>query len=241
MKIVAFIQARFGSTRLPGKVLRKIHGQTVLGHIIERAVTSKKLDDVIVATSTLSQDDATYEEIQRNGVRSFRGSENDVLNRFYQAAKEAHADVCVRITADNLFTDIHALDLMFNEFVSKKFDYMTTNKFLPLGAGSEVFHFESLEKSQYEATLPYEREHVTPYMAENGHLFSTGIASYTIDNTDFSKIRLTLDTLEDWKLCNIIFDTIYQGIPLLTQDVVHTFELYPHWHHINSNIIQRQR
>lgn len=149
MKVVCIVQARVGSTRLPGKVLKEICGKTVLEHDVNRVKLVPNIDEIIIATTRKKQDDKIIDEVNRLGVKYFRGSENDVLSRYYFAAKENNADVIVRITSDCPCLDQNILTNMINLFLkkSKVLDYMnnTLQKSYPRGYDIEVFSFKALE------------------------------------------------------------------------------------------------
>lgn len=210
MKIVAIIQARMGSSRLPGKILRKLLGETVLGHVVKRAGAVGNINQIVVATSTSSNDDVVVKEAERLGVIVTRGSELDVLDRYYRAACQVKADVIVRITSDCPLLDAVLVDAMLQMFVSRgvmgfPVDYLsnTVTRTYPRGLDAEIFTFDALEKAHKEATSAAEREHVTPYLYRHPEIFR--IEQYTGEQ-DLSYNRWTLDTLEDWQLLLSIFE-----------------------------------
>ncbi|MGL4595651.1 MAG: cytidylyltransferase domain-containing protein [Thermoguttaceae bacterium] len=206
---IIIVQARMGSSRLPGKIWKPLHGEPVLSHIIERAGQVRAIDKVVLATTVQSQDDLIAEEAVRRGWAVFRGSEEDVLSRFYGAALEYPTKYVVRHTGDNLFVDTEALEQLLAEFVDDDYDYMKTNHRLALGTGSELFTFSALEKAYSEATKPRDRDWVTSYIYTNPNLFRMGEGKFTRGGKDYSNYRLTLDTPEDWSVCEAIFDAFY--------------------------------
>lgn len=174
MKTTAIIQARMGSTRLPGKILKDLLGKTVLQHVIERVQQARTIDEIIIATTTLEQDNAVVREAMQCGVRYFRGSEADVLSRYYLAAKENEAENVVRITSDCPLIDPQVIDIIVNFYKkTKQYDIVTnassdlSQRTYPRGLDTEVFSFTVLEKAFKQADKPYQREHVTPFIYEN--------------------------------------------------------------------------
>jgi len=204
MRSVAIIQARMGSTRLPGKVLKDVGGQSVLARVVRRAGRATLLDDVAVATSILSEDDVIAEDCIRLGVHCFRGDQADVLDRYYRAAQFCRADVVVRITADCPLIDPELADNTIDEFIEQRPDYASNSLVptYPSGLSVEVFTLVALQRAWREATQSYQRAHVTPYLYENPQLFS--ILSLTAE-ADYSRYRWTLDTEEDLETIRAIY------------------------------------
>ena len=216
-KVVAIIQARMGSTRLPGKVLLQIKDKPILWHIVNRLKFSKYINSVVISTSTSQSDDDIELFTKKNNIDYFRGSENDVLDRMYKTALKFSADIIIRITGDCPFVDPFLIDELIKLFNSQKYDYigiatgagvinMKENKY-PDGLDAECFSFETFKKTWKNAKSPVDREHVTPYMWKvkgrfrNGNLFS---------KKDYSNIRLTLDHKEDFNLIEKIYDGLYK-------------------------------
>lgn len=242
-KIVAIIQARVGSTRLPGKVLLDLKGKTVLNHVVDRVKKSKYIDEVIVATTDLEQDDKIVDECNKIGCKYFRGSESDVLSRYYLCAKENKADIVIRITSDCPLIDFNIIDNMIEKFLYKQnsnIDYMnnTLEPTLPRGYDVEIFSFRALVKANFEAKLDYEREHVTPYIYFNPDKFNLSLFRYRYD---YSKYRLTLDTKEDFEVISSIFESLYDvNNYFLLEDVIKYMEYNPEIVQINKNIEQKK-
>ena len=172
MKIGAIIQARMGSTRLPGKVMMTLKNKTVLEHVIERVRQSNWIDEIIIATTTDKKDNDIEKEALKCGVKVFRGSEDDVLSRYYYAAKEYGLDIIVRITSDCPLIDSKVLDEVIQFYVDKNYDVVSnagadlSKRTYPRGLDTEVFSFKVLENAFTNAKEPYQREHVTPYIYE---------------------------------------------------------------------------
>jgi spore coat polysaccharide biosynthesis protein SpsF len=212
LKVVAIIQARMGSTRLPGKVLLTLCGKSVLAHVIGRAKAAPGIDEVVVATTTLRADDAVAAEAERAGACIHRGSESDVLSRYHGAAKETHADTVVRLTADCPMLDPELVGVLVRKFVDRKgrIDYLSNTlvRTYPRGLDAEVFSMAALERAWREATLPDEREHVTPYIYRHPETFRLENHAAARDDSD---LRITLDTPEDWIVIQRVSEALGGG------------------------------
>ncbi len=197
MKTVAIIQARMGSTRLPNKVLAEIAGRPMLWHVADRARRARSLDGVVVATSDSPADIAIVNFCVQNGVQCFRGSHDDVLDRYYQASKLFKADVIVRLTADCPLLDSRVVEKVIEEFFADNYDYVsnTLEPTFPAGLYTEVLRQEALEQAWRDARLKSEREHVTPYIWKRPLLFRLGIVKH---GHDLSRLRWTVDEAEDF-------------------------------------------
>lgn len=204
MRTVAIIQARMGSTRLPGKVLKDLAGKNVLERVITRTRKAQLLQEVVVATSTQEPDDAIVTACTRLAVRWFRGDEIDVLDRYYGAAQEFSAEAIVRITADCPLIDPELIDDTIRSFRDGRADFATNSLTItyPRGLDVEVFTCEALERAWRAARLPYQRAHVTPYLYENESEFK--IVSIAAEG-DYSHHRWTLDTAEDLEMIRLIY------------------------------------
>lgn len=207
--IVCIIQARMGSTRLPRKVLKPILEKPMLQHQIERIKHSQLVNKIVIATTIKPEDDPIFELAQKIGVVCFRGSELDVLDRYYQAAKETHADVVIRITGDCPLSDPVVIDETIEYFLknSADLDYTSKPANYPEGLDMEIFSFKTLEQAWKEATKPSEREHVTPYIYNHPELFR--IRSWKNGEGDFSKMHWSVDTQEDFVFVTKIFEALY--------------------------------
>lgn len=242
MKTVVIIQARMGSTRLPGKVMMKLCGKIVLEHIITRVKQAKEIDDIVIATTVQEEDNSIVEEARKLGVKFFRGSEEDVLSRYYYAAKENNADIVVRITSDCPLIDPKIVDGIISLYKKNKYDLVTnagsdlSQRTYPRGLDTEVFSFEKLENAYIEAKKNYQREHVTPFIYEN----STNIFYYKND-IDYSKHRWTLDTEEDSELINKIYEELYNGKhDFYLEEILELFKRQPDLFNINKYIEQKK-
>lgn len=236
-RIVAIFQARVGSTRLPGKVLLPIAGKTLLEHVIERVSRSQFINHVVVATSTKEPDQAIIAVANRCGVGGFAGSEEDVLDRFYQAAGQFQAKIIVRITADDPFKDPEVIDKVIGCYLGFKgdIDYVsnTIKPTYPLGLDAEVFSFTALEKAWRETKEPYDREHVTPYLYRHPEIFK--LANVENDE-DLSHLRWTLDTEADLKFIQEIYKRLYrEGRIFLMKDILALLRAEPELARINQN------
>jgi len=237
-KTFAIIQARMDSTRLPGKVLKELCGQPVLFHIIQRVKRVKSVNNTIIATSKNESDHLIAEFAQNQDVCCFRGSEEDVLERFYQAAQALGAepnDVIIRLTADNPFVDPDICMDLLSYFNKNSFTYAGAFHY-PLGIGAEVFTFQALEEAYRNAQKPYEREHVTPYMYRAGQVYGKMYAP-----VNYSGIRLTVDTPADYKVAQIIYSSLYPvkkdfGLP----EIIDFLRKYPDIAAINKEVHQKQ-
>ena len=192
-----------GSTRLPGKVLKPLGNKFALEILLARLSASVKIDTICVATSTLKADNILCDAVLQLGIPVYRGSENDVLSRFYEVAKHYEADIIVRITGDCPLIDPTLVTKIIDMFEENNVDYVSNINppTFPDGLDVEVFSFKCLRTSHFEATSTYDREHVTPYMRAGA--FKT--LNYR-SNVDFSHLRITLDHAEDLIVINNIIE-----------------------------------
>jgi len=165
-RTIAIVQARMGSTRLPGKVMMKIGGRPLLVYLVERISRARTLDGIVVATTTNRRDNILIEECERRGIPNFRGSELDVLGRYVSAARACRADIIVRVTADNPFTDPDSIDRVVDALSGRNADYAIENR-LPVGVTGEALTWEALSFIDSVAKTPSWREHVTLYAKDN--------------------------------------------------------------------------
>jgi len=213
-KTVAIVQARMGSTRLPGKVLRPLAGDSLIGHIARRLGKSRRIDRVVVATTVDRRDDAIEREASRHGLFCFRGSEEDVLGRYAGAARRSGAEVIVRVTADCPLIDATVVDRILESRDLSSCDYAsnTIRRTYPRGLDAEALTRSALERLDEMAQPGPAREHVTWLVHQRRGEFSRLSVEDLTDNSD---LRWTVDTEEDWRLV----DRIYRDLDLARRDV----------------------
>ncbi|MBT9614052.1 MAG: glycosyltransferase family protein [Burkholderiales bacterium] len=236
--IVAIIQARMSSSRLPGKVLMPLAGKPVLEHVVRRIRACKTITKVVVATSTEHTDDAIQAWCEKEEVSHYRGSLDDVLDRYYQAAKTYQADVVVRITADCPALDPTIVDEVVTGFLAGGYDYYGLSGEFPDGLDCTVFSFAALERAWREAKLKSEREHVGPYIEKHPELFKTGgLKKFE----GLSHHRWTLDEPRDYEFLQAIFARLYrEETPFLAPEILALLDKEPEVMTINSNIIRNE-
>ena len=239
MNIVAIIQARMGSTRLPGKVLKDLAGQPMLVRVVNRTCRAKTLDTVVVATTVQSRDQAIVQLCERRGWLYFQGSEDDVLDRYYQAALAFNAEAIVRITSDCPLIEPEIIDKVVSEFLSHypDVDYVCNvlPRTFPRGLDVEVMSFEALKRAWHEDNNPAWREHVTQYIQRHPEIFRIrNVAS----EENYSHMRWTVDTPEDLTFVRKIYE--YFGHDNFSwKDVLRLLKLHPEWLEINQHIQQK--
>lgn len=237
MIVTAIIQARMGSTRLPGKVMVKIEGKPLLCHVIKRVEDSKQIMQIIVATTNLPEDDIIEAFCNKIGIECYRGSSDDVLDHFYRAALKYGADVVVRITADCPLIDPKIIDKAVGLFLKSDADYLsnTLKPTYPDGVDVEVFSFKALERAWKEAKLASEREHVTPYIIKNSHIFNL----INLKNErDLSSYRWTVDEERDLIFVREIYKRLYRNKNTIfyMEDILSVLNKEPHLVKINEGI-----
>jgi len=240
MNIVAIIQARMGSTRLPGKVMKVLGDRTVLAHVIARAKAIPSVNRVVVATTVRPEDGAIAGEARRQGADVFRGSGSHVLSRYYGAATEAKADAVVRITSDCPLLDPFVSDRVIRAFLDGNYDYVSLGlETHPRGLDTEVFTYSALKRAHDEADRDYEFEHVTPYIYGHPERFRLHKVQQDEDDSGY---RLTLDTPEDWQLIEKIYNALYKGNGNLFgwPDVKRVLGEHPDWVRINAHVRQKK-
>lgn len=232
MRKVAIIQARMSSSRLFGKVMLPLGDMNVLGQVIRR-VKSAQVDDIVVATSEETLDNHIANFCNSKNINVYRGSLDNVLERYYHAAKTYKADIIVRVTSDCPLYDPSLLNKMLKGF--NGYDYLsnTLTRTLPRGLDIEIFTFTALESAYRNAAKNSEREHVTPYIYHNQDVFSC--KNYT-HNTDLSYHRWTLDTKEDYLMINSIYEHL--GNYATTTEIVDFLQRHQNIFAINNHIKQ---
>jgi spore coat polysaccharide biosynthesis protein SpsF len=241
MKIVGIIQARMGSSRLPGKVLADIVGKPMIRRIVERVSASRLIDDIIVATTVAEEDDVLEEYIQFNlNCRVFRGSVNDVLERYFLCARKYQADIIVRLTADDPLKDPLIIDKAIKFLLDNPtLDYCsnTIEPSYPEGLDVEVIRFSALECAYENAQLLSEREHVTPYIWKQPHKFST--QNFTFDK-DLSDWRWTIDKPKDLEFMRCVYTKFNTSPLVLFTDVISWLEQNPDIQKINTGTARNE-
>lgn len=236
--ILAVVQARMGSSRLPGKVMRPIMGRPLIGYLLERLRCSKKIGAIVVATTTSSQDDGLRDYVEQNGIEVFRGEEEDVLDRYYQAAKPKKPSAVCRITADCPLIDYEVVDRVIDLYGSGRYDYVSNvlkRPVYPKGMDTEVIRYEALETAWKEATLPSDREHVTPYFYKSAPKRFERADLHP--ETDFFEERWTVDHEEDFVLVRTIFEHLYKkGSYFGLKEILAFQKSYPALFEINRHI-----
>lgn len=234
-KITCIIQARTSSNRLPNKVLLKISNSSIIDNILDRIKKSNLTEQIILATSINPDDQILSEIANDNQIISFKGNEFDVLDRFYNAAKEYGADPIIRITGDCPLIDPVLIDKMIKFFLEHDFDYVsnTVERTFPDGLDVEIFTFAALKKAFSEATWASEREHVTPYIKKNPKLFK--LFSYTNDE-NLSHLRWCLDEKYDYEMIQKIYQEFEPDRFFSTNDVLKLLEKKPEISNINFGI-----
>lgn len=238
MKIIAIIQARMSSTRLPGKVLMELAGKPVLAHVVERLQTCQRVNGVMVATSIDASDDLIERWCAQSKVPCYRGSLLDVLDRYVQAARTCEADAVVRITADCPAIDPNIVDEVIEKFLSDNYDFYGLKGEFPDGLDCTVFATSALERAWREASLPSEREHVGPYIEKNPQLFrSGGLERFR----GLQHLRWTLDEPRDYAFLIEIFSRLYRANkPFSAEDVLALIEREPELVAINADIVRNE-
>lgn len=240
MKGVAIIQARIGSTRLSDKVLLKLAGKTVLEHVIERALKARHVSDVIVATTVKKEDLAIVNLVSKKGHRVYCGSEEDVLDRYYQAARLFDVRHVVRITADCPVIDPAIIDKVVELYFKTRADYCTNTlaETFPDGEDVEIFSFKALKHAWEKARLLSEREHVTPYIRKHKETFKLVSC---MNRVNLGDKRWTLDRKEDLTFLRILFKNLYKKSPFFgMREILDFLARFPHFEHINSMIVRNE-
>ena len=235
-KIGAIIQARTGSSRLPNKIFENILGKPLLWHVCRRLTFSKFIDTLIIATTEKQEDDLVQNWAKENQILIYRGSENDVLSRFYGAASEYNLDVIVRITSDDPFKDPILIDLAIEKLINNDLNFVFNNypPTFPEGLDIEIFDFKSLEIANNKSISSFEREHVTQFFFKNLDEFKYLCIS---ENENYSNYRWTIDTFDDLKMAILVYQNLYkQDEIFLFEDVLNLLKQKPHIAKINSNV-----
>ena len=232
--IGCIIQARMGSSRLPGKALMKSDsGKPLLYYVINQLRYCSKVKNLVIATTTNQEDDEIEKFANDNSVNIFRGKEKDVLDRYFQCAKKYSFSTIVRITADCPLIDPQIVDKVIEQFFSENYDFATNTltRTFPIGTDVEVFSFSALNKAWENAQLPSEREHVTPYFHNKENFKIINVEN----DKNISNLRLTVDRIEDFELIKQILNNISIN-PIHLEDVLELFSRKPELIEINKHI-----
>ena len=210
MKVGAIIQARMNSSRLPGKVLLDLNGKSVLERVVDRVSCSKMIDEIVVATSSSLNDTKISKFCKSRKISYIKGSEDDVLSRFYNAAKLFKITNIIRITADCPMIDYTIIDKAIKIFASKEFDYVSNCHIrkVPVGLDIQVFPTKILERIEKIAKEQVYREHVSNYIYEKSN-YRLGVFNSNLIKNDFSNLRITLDTIGDYNLIRKLIKETY--------------------------------
>lgn len=235
--ITAIIQARLGSTRLPNKVFAEIEGHPLLWHVVNRISHSKFLNNIVIATTVNKKDDLIEKWAKSKKILCFRGSEDNVLERYYKAALKYKSDIIVRITSDDPLKDFTIMDKVIEEFITNEADVATNNNppSFPEGLDIEVFTFHALEEAYKNATSKFDKEHVTQYFYKNPNKFK--LINFS-NKEDLSYFRWTIDEENDLKMTQEIYKGLYKkNKPIfLLNDILSFIDSNPCIAEINSTV-----
>ena len=238
LKTVAIVQARMGSTRFPNKVMRPICGTPMIGILLERLANAKRVDQIILATSEDRRNKPLAQYVRGLGYAVYEGREDDVLDRYYQVARETSADTVVRITGDCPLIDPVLVDGVIGRFLDSGVDYAdnTSPPTFPHGLDTEAFTFRALEIAWKKAKAPLEREHVTPYIRESNQFTHLNYAN----PTDVSGERWTVDEPEDFEVVRKVFEHFHPRRDFGWLDVLSLRAAHKEWFTANQHLIQRR-
>lgn len=241
MKTCIIVQGRMASTRLPGKVLKTILGKPLLQYQSERLKRVELANEIVVATTADNTDQPIEELCRRLFLPCFRGSMEDVLERYYKAATRHHADIVVRITGDCPLIDPSLVNQMIQYYLKRHLEYEYVSNVMtrsyPRGMDCEIFSYQLLERMHKEAKEPQDREHVTLFIRRQPHQFRVATISSSVDCSSY---RLTVDTQEDFELIKKIIETLYPHNPNFSwKDCVALLKKNPYWVNLNAHVEQR--
>ena len=237
--VLAIVQARMSASRLRCKVMKKILGKPIIGYLLDRLKNSKRMTKIILATSTNQENDELVSYVQGLGFDVWRGSEEDVLERFFFAAKKYAADTVVRVTGDCPLIDVKICDRLVDEFTKHQVDYAFLAPSFAEGLDCEVLKTTALEKCHQHAKLASEREHVTPYIRNHKDQFKL----FCMDNReDHSGYRVVVDEPEDLAMLEILFNDFYKKIhPQGSFDEIKAYlDQHPELIRMNSHVVRNE-
>jgi len=240
-KVIAVIQARTGSSRLPGKVLSEISEKPMLWHVVDRLKHANTLDSIIIATTDKQKDDCLADFCGRHGILVSRGSEEDVLDRYYKAAKEYRAEVVVRITGDCPLVDPEIVDNVVSSYLKNSNNLAgasnTIERTYPRGLDAEAVSFLALQETWKNAREPYQREHVTTYIYEHPKVYKMLSVKH---DENLSYLRWTVDEEADLRFVREIYERLYKKNSIfLTNNVLEVLKKEPSLAKINKNVKQK--
>lgn len=239
LKTAMIVQARMRSTRLPGKVMQPVLGRPLLAYAVERLRRVRGADTLIVATTDQAADQPIVDWCREHRVACMRGSETDVLKRYWDAAHTCDAQAIVRITSDCPLIDPAIVDRVIDTFQSGVYDYVSNclTRTFPRGMDTEIFSRAALETAYREAAEPAEREHVTVYLYGHPERFRLGNVAAAEDH---SAIRLTVDTPEDFELIRRVLEALVPNKPEFgLQDILRLLQQHPDWLALNAGVRQK--
>ncbi|MCZ2721215.1 glycosyltransferase family protein [Marinomonas sp. 15G1-11] len=237
-RVSAFIQARMGSSRLPGKVLKEINGIPVILHIVMRLKQSRYIDNIVLLTSFNKENDELVELAKHHNINVFRGSEENVLERFQQASQAFPSEHIIRITGDSPFVDAGICDLLLQAYFNKQVDYAFLSERFAEGVDCEVFSSSILAALDASVLRASEREHVTLHFYENKR---KQFFTYEMENiTDDSLYRFTLDTLEDWLVIKELARFTDDTVNINYQCIKELMDAQPYIKEINSKVVRNE-
>lgn len=238
LKTVAIVQARMGSTRLPGKVLKDLAGQSMLARVVGRLRGARLIHEVLVATTDLAADDPIISECRKCAVPVSRGDEKDVLDRYFRAAQLSKAEIVVRVTSDCPLIDAEIVDKTIAAFLESRPDYASNvmQRTYPRGLDTEVMSVAALERAWRQARKPYEREHVTPYIYEHPAEFK--LLSVTAEQDDGS-YRWTVDTADDLEFVRAVYARFPPDAAFSWREVLDLLNREPELVELNRSVEQK--
>ena len=242
LHVVIIVQARMGSTRLPGKIMKTVFERPLLSYLLERLRDVRLAKEIVIATTTLANDQMIVNFCENENVNFFRGAEENVLDRYYQAARHYKADVVVRITSDCPLIDPVVIDEVIDEYLKNypSFDYVSNSlqRSFPRGMDVEVFSYKNLEIVHKEACCHDDKEHVTPFFYHRPERFKLHNVSYKKDE---SSHRWTVDTEEDFIVVKKILTSLYPKNPKFKiEEILELMKKHPQWSQINAHIKQKE-
>lgn len=238
MKIVATIEARMTSTRLPGKVLLPANEQPMLGYLVSRLQKTPAIDEIVLATTTQSADDILVEFAKKEGIAYFRGSEENVMQRVIQAADSVNADLIVEVTGDNPLIDPEVVEQTIQIFLHNECDYASNVQVrsYPIGMDTQVFTLNTLIKSYSMTTHPLDLEHVTRHIRLSPHIFKQ-INLIAPPSCYWPELSLTLDEKNDYELLQKVIHYFGKNTHFSCADIISLFKnIHPKWSQINADV-----